>query len=324
MFGMGLGMSAKTSAITDFISIWETTLDNESITIPTVSNATYACKVDWGDGAITNPTRWDDLGMTHEYAIAGNYVITISGIFGAFHDTNGNPDKLISVSNLGALGLTSLASAFTSNKLVSFTSGYSDITGVTSLLGMFHTSSVATIDLTGFDTSNITDMQQTFSLCPNLINLDLTGFDTSNVTNMTLMFDNSEVETLDVTSFDTTSVETMPFMFRNAVTETLDVTGFDTINVTNMSYVFFGADALDINPSGFNIESVTTLENMFLAAGMTTVNYDATLIAWEAQNYPIDMSVNFGSSKYTLGGVAEAARNALVANGWTIIDGGGI
>jgi len=60
-----------------------------------------------------------------------------------------------------------------------------------------------------------------------------------------------------------------------------------------------------------------------LAGGeLSTVNYDALLIAWEGQVEPINMTPHFGTSKYTAGGAAAAARAALVANGWTITDGG--
>ena len=36
--------------------------------------------------------------------------------------------------------------------------------------------------------------------------------------------------------------------------------------------------------SGFNIEAVTTFTGFMSGSGMTTINYDATLIAWAAQN----------------------------------------
>ena len=36
-------------------------------------------------------------------------------------------------------------------------------------------------------------------------------------------------------------------------------------------------------------------------------------------------TINFGGSRYTLGGAAAAARASLISvYGWTIIDGGGI
>jgi surface protein len=47
---------------------------------------------------------------------------------------------------------------------------------------------LGSIDLSGFDTSNVTDMSAMFGVCKALKSLDLSSFDTSNVTDMTSMF----------------------------------------------------------------------------------------------------------------------------------------
>ena len=45
-------------------------------------------------------------------------------------------------------------------------------------------SSLTGIDLSSFNTSNVTNMLQMFFACTSLESLDLSNFDTSNVTNM--------------------------------------------------------------------------------------------------------------------------------------------
>lgn len=63
------------------------------------------------------------------------------------------------------------------------------IVGLTSMYGMFFgCSSLASLDLSGLDTSKVTDMRQTFRDCTSLASLDLSGFDTSRVTAMGGMF----------------------------------------------------------------------------------------------------------------------------------------
>ena len=47
---------------------------------------------------------------------------------------------------------------------------------------------LTTIDVSSFDTSNVTDMYAMFSENPNLVELDLSNFDTSKVTDMNKMF----------------------------------------------------------------------------------------------------------------------------------------
>ena len=49
-------------------------------------------------------------------------------------------------------------------------------------------SGLTSLDLSGWDTSNVTDMGGMFEKCSNLTSLDLSGWDTSNVTDMTDMF----------------------------------------------------------------------------------------------------------------------------------------
>ena len=49
-------------------------------------------------------------------------------------------------------------------------------------------SSLPTLDVTNFDTSNVTNMADMFNGCSSLTSLDVTNFDTSNVTTMASMF----------------------------------------------------------------------------------------------------------------------------------------
>ena len=50
-------------------------------------------------------------------------------------------------------------------------------------------SNLTNIDLSSFNTKNVTDMSWMFSGCSNLTNIDLSSFNTENVTNMFYMFD---------------------------------------------------------------------------------------------------------------------------------------
>ena len=71
----------------------------------------------------------------------------------------------------------------------------------------FGCSSLQTLDVSGFDTSNVTDMSWMF-IYSSLQTLDLSGFDTSNVTNMGLMFrDCNGLQVLDLSRFDLSSLQ---------------------------------------------------------------------------------------------------------------------
>ena len=115
-------------------------------------------------------------------------------------------------------------------------------------------SALASLDLSGFDTSNVTNMAAMFYRCGALISLDLSGFDTSNVTNMGMMFDDcSALTSLDLGSFDTSNVTKMNDMFNScSALASLDLSGFDTSNVENMNNMFSDCGSLriiDISPN---------------------------------------------------------------------------
>ena len=75
-------------------------------------------------------------------------------------------------------------------------------------------SNVENINLSGLNTSQVTNMYVMFTGDKMLQNLDLSGFDTSNVTNMATMFRNcSMLNNIDLSSFDTSNVTEIQTMF---------------------------------------------------------------------------------------------------------------
>ena len=48
------------------------------------------------------------------------------------------------------------------------------------------------LNISSFDTKNVTDMSNMFNGCSSLVNLDLSSFDTKNVINMLCMFFNCD------------------------------------------------------------------------------------------------------------------------------------
>lgn len=85
-----------------------------------------------------------------------------------------------------------------------------------------------------------------FNDCPKLASLDLSSFDTSNVTGMSRMFDGcSSLASLDVSSFDTSYVLRMNDMFNGCSSLTsLDLSSFDTSRTGEMVSIFSGCLSL--------------------------------------------------------------------------------
>ena len=141
------------------------------------------------------------------------------------------------------------------------------------------------MDLSGLDTSNVTDMSDMFSNCRSLTSLDLSGFDTSNVTDMSYMFSNCwRLTSLDLSGFDTSNVTDMPGMFEECANLTsLDLSGFDTSNVENIEFMFWKCYLLtSLDLSGFDLSKMayegysgSGLDGMFEDCGKLRTIYCA-------------------------------------------------
>ena len=108
---------------------------------------------------------------------------------------------------------------------------------------------LTTVDLSGLDTSNYTNMNSMFQDCSSLTGLDLSGFDTSKVDTMISMFqDCRSLTSLDVSGFNTSNVANMQKMFSGCSSLTsLDVSSFNTSKVQNygsFAGMFSGCNSL--------------------------------------------------------------------------------
>ena len=183
---------------------------------------------------------------------------------------------------------------------------------------------ITSINLSSFDTKNVTNMSYMFYNCKRLEELDLSSFDTRKVTNMSHMFHmdsmhcedcslkkinllsfNTEnvtdmsymfyncfyLKKLDLSNFDTKNTIDMSYMFYNCCyLEKLVLSNFDTINVKNMSFMFFDCNTLKkINLSSFNTSNVINLSHIFhYCYNLTKIN----LSSFDTKNV-IDMSYMF-------------------------------
>ena len=125
---------------------------------------------------------------------------------------------------------------------------------------------LVSVDLSGLDTSQVTDMGSMFYECSKLSSLDLSSLDTSQVTNMSYMFSRcSSLTSLDLSSLDTSQVTNMSYMFSRCSSLTsLDLSPLDASQVTGMSDMFWGCSSLtslDLTPLGTS--HVTSFASMF-------------------------------------------------------------
>ena len=142
-----------------------------------------------------------------------------------------------------------------------------DTSNYTSMDNMFKGfTSVTSLDLSGFKTSNVTSMCYMFSNCSSLTTLDLSNFDTILVNDMGSMFNGcSSLKTLDLSKFDTSNVTSMNKMFDSCSSlTTLDLSNFDTIFVNDMNDMFYSCSSLTtLDLSGFKTSNVNDMGSMF-------------------------------------------------------------
>ena len=168
------------------------------------------------------------------------------------------------------------------------------------------------LDLSNFDTSQVTNMGYMFYGMSSLTSLNLSNFDTSKVTNMSDMFYGmSSLTSLNLSNFDTSKVTNMYAMFCAMRSLTiLDLSNFDTSKVTNMSDMFAGMSSLtSLNLSNFDTSKVTNMSGMFVGmANLTSLNLSnfdtskvknmGTMFAGMANLTTLDLS-NFDTSQVT-------------------------
>ena len=283
-----------------FVTTWQTTSPNESITIPVGGTiGTYA--VSWGDGSTSANVIGDQV---HAYEDAGTYTVAITGNFEQIHLSGHttNAPKLQSIEQWGDVSWTSMRSAFygTSN-MVYNAADFPDLSDVTDMSGMFHNASSFNGDISEWDVSHVTDMSDMFHGAFSF-NGDLSRWDVSNVTDMSGMFTGVRVWNTPSgvvvwntpSGGDVSSAPLKPFYYASSFNG--DVSEWDVSKVTDMSGMFHHASHFKGNISSWDVSSVTDMSDMFHGAD----KFNGDVSEWDV-SHVTDMSGMFdGVRRFTV------------------------
>ena len=255
-----IGLSVKGGYITNTVNDITTPSTYSEITLADTSTNTYFCNI---NDSLTQGLKYENGQYTYAYKQKGQYAS--SGI--AWKNITNNGWGVQLTDKTSADAVTSKLCTYINNK------------PIISMSYMFGLSQATTLDLSSFDTSNVTDMYYMFYKGQATI-LDVSNFDTSKVTNMDSMFRYSQASTLDVTNFNTTNVRDMRYMFSSSQSITIKgLENFDTSKVTNMDSMFRYSQATTIDVSNFNTSNVTSMYAMFDGSQATTIdvsNFDTS------------------------------------------------
>ena len=294
---------------------------NTQFMMPLVSGGSYNATVNWGDGSSDTITSYNQQEVTHTYSSAGQYEISIEGTLQGWQFNNaGDRLKMLDVKQWGVLDL-STDRAFNGCSNLDASATDAPTVSTTSLERMFGDCTNFNGAIGNWDTSNITDMSYCF-VNASTFNKPLNSWDLSNVTDIQQMFFEATSFDQDLNSWDTSNVDNMFAVFYNCSQFNGDIYSWDTSNVENMQQMLYNCDLFDQSLAAWTIANVSNFTNfMQNATGLSTSNYDATLIAWAAGVVDTGISINFGGSQFTES--AYASRFSLIEDdGWTIVDGG--
>lgn len=271
------------------------TSNNDQFTLPMLTG-TY--DVDWGD---TNIDLAQSGAKTHTYSSSGTYEIKVTGGTRIYFNNGGDKLKLLDVSNWGSSTWASLGF-------------YKAYYGCSNLV-------LTATDIP--DLSLVTQLRETFRNCSGLVyNSSVNNWDVSNISIFKSCFNNCDSFNENIGGWVITSASSLEQLLFSSSTFNQDLGGWNTSSVTNMANVFNGT-AFDQNIASWDINQVTNFTSFMQSVTLSTVNYDALLVAWDLQGaMSYSGTVNFGGSKYTSGGAAETARTSLISKWGSITDGG--
>ena len=187
---------------------------------------------------------------------------------------------------------------------------------IVSMSSMFYNSKAPSIDLSSFDTSNVTNMQYMFSNMSAVTSLDVGYLDTSKVSNMNHMFyNNATLQTIiNLDNFNTKNVLNMNYMFASSKKiKNIKITKWNTLKVTNVDYMFYylgyEANNLTFEISNLNFPKVTSASYMFGSLG----SHSSGTTNFKISNFNMNSLTNTSSVFY--GALEDSYRvNASIDN----------
>lgn len=283
-----------------FIFTVQTTGADETFTLPLESDGTYDFHIDWGDSSSDDITVWNAAATTHTYASAGTHEVIVTGTLIGFNFSAGG-DKL-KIYEIKSWGIVRLG-----NNLNYF-KGCSNLT----------VTATDNLDLTG-----TTDLNNAFHTCTSLTTVpSMNSWNMSEIVNLYGVFYGATLFNQNIGNWDVSNVENFSSLFSNAAAFNQNIGNWVTSSATLFRYTFDGAISFDQDLSSWNVVNVYAMTAMFNNVTLSTTNWSAILIGFEAQDVLDNVPLHGGNSKYSAGAAATARQALIDDHTWVIQDGG--
>jgi surface protein len=209
-----------------------------------------------------------------------------------------------------------------------------NMTKVNNTAGMFNGTTLfnqplANWERAGSTTGNITTMQSMFQGAY-AFNQNIGNWNVNKVTIFQQMFqgigfNNGGSSDINGWNINTNASVNMQSMFNSSGAFNQPLNSWNTSEVTNMNSMFSNAPAFNQNIGSWNVSNVTNFASFMslkTPATFSTTNLDAIYNGWSSRAVKPNISIAFGTAKYTAAGTP--GKNILIGspNNWTITDGG--
>lgn len=250
-----------------------------------VGTGEFNYTVYWGDGQSDTGVTGN---ITHTYAAAGEYDISIVGQFPHMqfpvNVADGDAPKVVDVRAWGDNQWQSMVDMFRNcSNLAGFSAlDAPNLTNVTSMSGMFRMAAQFNGTINHWNVSTVTDMSYLFYgdvFTDMIFNQPLNNWDVGSVTTMMSMFDNNINFNQDITGWDVHNVTTMSSMFNRARSFNQPIGVWQTDSLWHMGSTFAYTDAFNQPLNSWNVSGV-----QWMTATFNGSSYNQPLDLWDVSN----------------------------------------
>jgi len=143
------------------------------------------------------------------------------------------------------------------------------------------------VNLSELDTSSVVTMREMFVRCYSLEEVDLSALNGPNLINIASMFKEcTGLKSVNFVGFDSSRIVNSAYLFNECSSlSTIDLSGFDTSQIVDMSNMFSGCSSLtELDLSGFDTTSLTDMSCMFMNCKniqeFDISNFDTSRVRW--------------------------------------------
>ena len=184
--------------------------------------------------------------------------------------------KEINLDTWDTSNVTNMSLMFDSSEAEKLNISNLNTKNVRSMNGMFSnlsTSGFKDLDLSKWDTSNVTDISRMFTLNYSTEKINVSNWDTSKITKMEDAFSGTHnlKEIKGIENWNTSNVKTIHNMFSYSENlKSLNLSKWNTSNVEDMSELFLGAEGLAyLNIENWDTDKVESFDNIFSNTALT-------------------------------------------------------